>query len=348
MQRKIDMCCKKNISLAVICLVLAGFWINSTSWFRLKLADNYLKRGQFEKSVDTYRKILRKRGINEESDSIFSILNKRTENGVEKKIKSVVGKDTQSNLQKAVELYKQRKFEKALESYDRALFALTLLHPFLKDEIFEITDISRDEFYAPGMNSIYKLYKLALRAGDPNLDGLKGINLLWNPMLEDKNNDGKPDRYIFSRQKVGGILDSEIIDPPDTENNIYHVWQRDRAGWFATYFKLGRVPNNTYIVFSIETKYVEAIRHNSPQMFTTTKTNMWHSGTKFSNEILSEKIDDGWKKESYVLLTKETNEIFLKGWIASWQYAKGSGDIYVRNPKVEFGQEATLWTNYLK
>jgi tetratricopeptide (TPR) repeat protein len=45
------------------CLMLTGFQINSTAWFRLKLADVYRNNRQYKDAIRIYNKILRKDGV---------------------------------------------------------------------------------------------------------------------------------------------------------------------------------------------------------------------------------------------------------------------------------------------
>ena len=48
------------IFVILFLIFLFGMYINSTAFFRLKLADHYVKTQNYNKAVITYRKILRK------------------------------------------------------------------------------------------------------------------------------------------------------------------------------------------------------------------------------------------------------------------------------------------------
>lgn len=48
------------IFVILFLIFLFGMYINSTTFFRLKLADHYVKTQNYEKVITTYKKILRK------------------------------------------------------------------------------------------------------------------------------------------------------------------------------------------------------------------------------------------------------------------------------------------------
>ncbi len=53
----------KTTLITLFSLILTGLWIQSTSWFRLKLAEYYEDNGQEEKAVQVYEKVLNKASI---------------------------------------------------------------------------------------------------------------------------------------------------------------------------------------------------------------------------------------------------------------------------------------------
>ena len=64
---------KKVIVIIIFGLLLAVSYINSTSWFRVRVADYYIKDGQTEKATDIYKKIYRKEKILSENKTIRSL-----------------------------------------------------------------------------------------------------------------------------------------------------------------------------------------------------------------------------------------------------------------------------------
>lgn len=72
------------IFVILFLIFLFGMYINSTTFFRLKLADHYVKTQNYEKVITTYKKILRKEtlstkhqtlNIEQISDISFSLAN---------------------------------------------------------------------------------------------------------------------------------------------------------------------------------------------------------------------------------------------------------------------------------
>lgn len=333
--------------ITIFSLILS---ILGTESIRFKLINYFIKKNRPDIVLELYRRILRKREVLKKSDSILISNKKEAFNEFENDIRIYCAQWIRSFLDEAIQYYKDRDFKNALTHYDYTNSKLNQLLPYLKEEMFLLTNISADEIQPFEKNHIYKLFKLALRAGDRDLKNLKGINLLPNPRLYASDNNEYPDGYMFSARDVGGILKSEVLRDMLEENiNVYHVWQRDRAGWFATYFRLGRVPNNTSFIFSIEIKEVNTVNFNRPAIFTyTNKNKIWGSGATFEERFDSELLDNDWKRDFFVLKTLDSDEVFLEGWLVSWSDLRGEGDVYVRKPKLEIGNEATTCTDYLE
>ena len=61
----------RYIFLAIFCLALIALYVNSATWFRLKLVDYYIQNNSYDKAITIYEKILLKETI----DARHQILN---------------------------------------------------------------------------------------------------------------------------------------------------------------------------------------------------------------------------------------------------------------------------------
>lgn len=162
--------------------------------------------------------------------------------------------------------------------------------------------------------------------------------------MTDLNNDGIPDEYIFARVGQEATYPYKEVTKGDGFN-IYHVWQKNGKGWFATYFDIGRVSPNTFFTFSIDIKRADIKGNTHAMLFTARKSNQqWGSGNDYSEVGIVENLKDGWKREYHTIKTNGYSDILLSGWIVAWGYGQADGHIYVCKPKVEVGNKATLWS----
>lgn len=54
---------KRWTILIILFLILLALWLNSTTWFRLKLADYYMREQNYDKAISICKKILRKENL---------------------------------------------------------------------------------------------------------------------------------------------------------------------------------------------------------------------------------------------------------------------------------------------
>jgi hypothetical protein len=130
------------------------------------------------------------------------------------------------------------------------------------------------------------------------------------------------------------------------EYNIYHVWQRNGRGWFASYFHLGVVPSNTFFTFSIEIKRIDTIGVTNALLYASRKSNAnWDSGINYSRTGKVSDLGNGWRREYHTIRTNRFSDILLSGWIVSWNSGDAAGHVYVRKPKLEIGEKHTGLTS---
>ncbi len=329
------------IILTILSLFLFAFYLNSTTFFRLKLADHYIQIQNYDKTIYTYRNILRVQHL--KSNNIL--------NDLEKQINTFVLKTVENYFKEAINFYCERKFKAALGAYNAAINISKQMYPYLNKNTFEMANIDYDEIQTIEKDVVFKLLMIAQRAKDFENNNLKGINLLENSFFLDKNKDNIPDGFIFFTQDSNPYNkatspNKEITLVSENEGNIYHVWQENGRGYFATYFNIGRVPANTFFTFSIDKRIVNAKGEVQPMLYTTRLSNQaWGSGNNYSEVGLVKDLGNSWKREFHTIRTNEYSDIVLSGWIVAWDYGQAEGDIYVRKPKLEIGNKPTSWNN---
>jgi hypothetical protein len=76
----------------------------------------------------------------------------------------------------------------------------------------------------------------------------------------------------------------------------------------------------------------------------------WEGGTDSASAITLGASDNGWVRESYTIKTNEMDNIMMRAYLVEWSARGGhaSGDICIKNPKLEVGKNATRWSDYLK
>lgn len=338
----------KVILFLIFISIIFNLFIFSTETYRLKLINYAIKNNNHVRALELYRKVLRKREIWDKSKSFLVKNIKKDFYGSDDKIKYFCAQIIKNDFDKAITCYSERDFNNALKYYDCAMFNLSLLLPYLKNEILKLTGITEQEVQLQDENRIYKLAILALKSGDKNFVALKGVNLLPNARLIDGDNNGCPDNYIFSIRQEDNIIKSEVLPDLGSDANIYHIKKGNTEDEFMLYFKPGRVPNGTIFTFSVESKSINEKNYLNGSIFTyTDKCGAWNSGEDRIKINSCELLENGWNRCLTTLKTIDNEIIFLEGWLAAWPSLKGGGDIYVRRPKLEIGADMTEWTDYL-
>jgi hypothetical protein len=137
--------------------------------------------------------------------------------------------------------------------------------------------------------------------------------------LIDQDKDGIPDGYFLGLGGNEATYPNREIIRDSNNYNIYHVWQKNGKGWFATYFKVGRVPPNTSFRLSLDSKMVSTKGVIQAMLYTDRLSDgQWGSGQSYSKTGSLENKDSEWKTEFHTIKTKDQPDIMLSGWIAAW------------------------------
>jgi tetratricopeptide (TPR) repeat protein len=337
----------KLILIAIALVILSGLWLQSTAWFRLQLAEHYANTGQQKKAMEMYGRVLRKEKIKTENPLVFK--GKLNKDKVIRKMKLFYFPKIREHFDKASYHYNRKEFRVALLEYDKVINYASNIYPFVRIDNLDSFGIGEEVIKSGKKDIILRIYTLA-HSVDGSLTRLEGVNLLKNSDFLDENKNNLPDGYSISfypKAQDKSFCNTAII-VSEKGYNAFHAWGKNGDSKLASDFRLGKIPPNTYFCFSIEIK--ENHIQGDTEVLLNTYTDVSKrdmAGLDSMRSLKKQGSKKGWQKKTFIIKTDNSDNIYFDRLSVGWNYGNKKGEVFIRKPKLEFGQNCSEWSSYL-